>query len=67
MGRACSTYGGIGEAYTRFWRENLREIDHLENPGVDGMIILRWLFRKWVVWAWSVSSWFRIETGGGHL
>ena len=20
---------------------------HLEDPGVDGMIILRWIFRKW--------------------
>jgi len=25
----------------------LREKDHMEDPGVDGRIILRWLFRKW--------------------
>jgi hypothetical protein len=24
----------------------MREKDHLENPGVDGRIILRWNFRK---------------------
>jgi hypothetical protein len=30
-----------------FWRRNLREIVHLEDPGVDGWIILRWTFRKW--------------------
>ena len=24
----------------------MRERDHLENPGVDGRIILRWIFRK---------------------
>jgi hypothetical protein len=39
-----------------------------EDPGVDGRIILRWIFRKWnVVGVWSGLSWFRIETGGGHL
>jgi hypothetical protein len=26
---------------------NLRERNHLGNPGVDGRIILRWIFRKW--------------------
>jgi hypothetical protein len=30
-----------------FWRGNLRERDHLEDPGLDGRIILRWIFRKW--------------------
>jgi len=38
-----------GEVYTEFWRGNLRERDHLEDPGVDGRIILRWIFRKWDV------------------
>jgi hypothetical protein len=27
---------------------NLKKRDHLEYPGVDGRIILRWIFRKWV-------------------
>ena len=40
-------YMGVCEAYTGFWWENLRESDHLENPGIDGRIILRWIFRKW--------------------
>ena len=33
--------------YTGFWLGNLRESDHLVDPGVDGRIILRWIFRKW--------------------
>jgi hypothetical protein len=27
----------------------------------------RWIFRKWEVGAWIVSSWLRIGTVGGHL
>jgi hypothetical protein len=32
---------------TEFWCLNLREIHHLEGPGVDGRIILKWIFNKW--------------------
>jgi len=58
---------GRGEVYTEFWWGNLREGDHLEDSGVDGGIILRWICRKWDVGAWIGSSWLRIGTGGGHL
>ena len=44
----------------------LRKLDHLENPGVDGRIILSWIFRKWNMVAWTRSSWLRIGTGGWH-
>ena len=40
---------------------------HLEDTGVDGRIILRWIFRKRDVEVWTGSSWLRIGTGGGHL
>ena len=38
-----------GEAYAGFWLGNLRKKNHLGDPGVDGKIILRWIFRKWNV------------------
>jgi len=44
MGGACRVYGG--EAYSGFWWGNLRERDSLGHPSVDGLIILRWIFRK---------------------
>jgi hypothetical protein len=54
--------------YARVWWGNLRERDHLEDPGLDGRIILlRWIFRKWDVGSWSGSIWLRIGTGGEHF
>jgi hypothetical protein len=40
---------GTREAYIRFWWGNLRERDHWGDPGIDGGIILGWIFRKWDV------------------
>jgi len=42
-------------------------MDHWGDPGVDGRIIFRWIFRKWGVGMWTGSSWLRVGTGGGHL
>jgi len=39
----------------------------LEDPGADGKIILRWVFRKWGVEAWTGLIWLRTGRGGGHL
>jgi hypothetical protein len=39
----------------------------LEDPGVDGRIILRWIYGKRDVGESTGLIWFKIGTGGGHL
>jgi len=53
--------------YTGFWWGNTSERDHWGEPGVDGRVILRWIFGKWNVGLWTGLIWLRIGTGGGHL
>jgi len=45
--------------YTGFWWGSLREKDHLEDPGVDGRKILRWIFREWD----RVMDWIDLAQG----
>jgi hypothetical protein len=48
--------------YTGFWRGNLRERDHVEDPGIDGRIRLKWTFRKLDVGVWTGLIWLGIWT-----
>ena len=39
--------------HTGVWWGNLKERDHMEAQGLDGRIILKWIFKKWDgVMAW---------------
>jgi len=67
MGGACSTCGGEERCIRGFGGGNVWERNHLGGPGVDGRIILRWIFRKRDVGVWTGSSWLMMGAGGGHL
>jgi len=62
----CSVRGR-GKVFTWFWWGNLGERDQWGDPGTDGGITLKWIFRKWDVGVWTGTIWLRIGTGGGHL
>jgi hypothetical protein len=53
MGGACSAYGGEERRMQDFGWRNLRERDRLGDPGLDGRIILRLIFRKWDMGVWT--------------
>jgi hypothetical protein len=52
--------------YTGFWWGNLRERDHLEDPGIDRRIILRWIFwsgcgcMEWIELAQDRNRWWTL-------
>jgi hypothetical protein len=55
------------EVCTGFWWENRRERDYWGDPGIDGWIILRRIFRNRDVGVWIGLSWLRIGISGWHL
>jgi hypothetical protein len=65
MGGVYSTYG-IRERLIQVFGRETRDCDHLGDPGVDGRIILKLIFKMHNE-AWSGFSWLRIETGGWQL
>jgi hypothetical protein len=59
---------GEGRGAYRIWWGNLREGDHLEDPGIDGRIILNGSSRSGMGGgARTGLIWLRIGTGGGLL
>jgi hypothetical protein len=58
--------GGRTGTY-RVWREDLTERDHLQDLDIDGMIISKWMLKKWDGMSRTGLIWLRIGTGGGLL
>ena len=56
------------EVHTGFWWRNLRERDHLKNPGIDGREDnIKMDLQEVGCVAWTGSIWPRIGTGGERL
>ena len=61
---ACSAYGGVERRMQDLGRG---KPEGKRDRGVDGRIILRWIFRQWDAGVWTGSSRLRTGTGDGHL
>jgi len=58
---------GAGEVHRVFWWGDLRQRDLLETLGLDGGIILKWMFKKWCGEVRTGLLWLRIGTEAGLL
>jgi len=59
--------GGGGGVHTLLWWGNIGERDHLDDPGVDGMLLWERRLQKSCGRAWTGLIWLREGTSGGVL
>jgi len=55
------------EMHIKFRWGDILERNHLGDPGIDGRIILKFIFKKWGGEAWTGLISLRTGAGGGHL
>jgi hypothetical protein len=53
--------------HTKFWQENLKERDHLEDKGTEGSIILECNLKQQAVRMWNGFIWLRVSPSGSLL
>ena len=58
MGRGCSTFGKKRGA-CRVLVSKHEGKNHLEDIGVSGRILLKWIFMEWYEETWTVLIWHR--------
>jgi hypothetical protein len=53
--------------HTKFWVENLKRRDHVEDRGRDGKIVLKWIMRKQDVRLWTGFIWLVLGSSSGSF
>jgi hypothetical protein len=54
-----------GEKFIQYFgQKTLNGTDHLEDIGIDGVIILEWILRNYGGRVWTGFIWLRTGTGG---
>ena len=66
MGRECNVYG-VEERRYRALVGKCEGKRPLGRRRLDGKILLRWIYRKWVVVVWTGLKWLRTGTFGEHV